>query len=195
MKKRIELYGKNVLLAVFMIVSMMFAGCSDEVFVNDEGKEQVIRFNVSTSQMEGSKSRAGVAGEKLNSVLASEGKVSDKPLYMHEEKMGYIDSHNGNEKKSRGTFITQDNFFSKIRVMGMDNNDNDLLEGWQAVSEISSWQSMTGWPKEAENMRFWAYAASEEAISNQIVQAESETNYYWYPSISYFPPENVDMPP
>ncbi len=195
MKKRIELYGKNVLLAVFMIVSMMFAGCSDEVFVNDEGKEQVIRFNVSTTQMENSTSgsRADNAGEKLNSVLASEGKVSDKPLYMHEEKMGYIDSHNGNEKKSRGTFITQDNFFSKIRVMGMDNNDNDLLGGWQAVSEISSWQSVTGWPKEAENMRFWAYAASEEAITNQIVQAESETNYYWYPSISYFPPENVDQ--
>lgn len=177
MKKRINRYGKGVMLTLLVSVGTMFVGCSDELFDESEGKQSFIRFNVSTTQMEESRgcsrSIASEAGD--NAVLAAEGKHEEKPLYVHEEKMGCISAHNNIKKaQSRGSFVTDDNFFSKFRVMGKDNNDNDLLGGWQTISEISNWQSISGWPKDADNMRFWAYAAPDEAIANNVVSLPTQ---------------------
>lgn len=196
MKKRINRYGKGVMLTLLVSVGTMFVGCSDELFDESEGKQSFIRFNVSTTQMEESRgcSRSIASGAGDNAVLAAEGKLEEKPLYVHEEKMGCISAHNNIKKaKSRGSFVTDDNFFSKFRVMGKDNNDNDLLGGWQTISEISNWQSISGWPKDADNMRFWAYAAPDEAIANNVVSADTESSYYWQPSINYIPPLDVDQ--
>lgn len=196
MKKRINRYGKGVMLTLLVSVGTMFVGCSDELFDESEGKQSFIRFNVSTTQMEESRgcSRSVASGARGNAVLAAEGKLEEKPLYVHEEKMGCISAHNNIKKaKSRGSFVTDDNFFSKFRVMGKDNNENDLLGGWQTISEISNWQSISGWPKDADNMRFWAYAAPDEAIANNVVSADTESSYYWQPSINYIPPLDVDQ--
>ena len=192
--KRTIAYSKNIMLIVMMIVCSMFVGCSEDLFGDKETKENAIRFNISTTQMEDSRSASrAVAGEKLNTVLATEGKINAKPVYLHEEKMGYIDAHNATEgRQSRGTIITNDNFFNKFWVMGRDNNENDLLGGWQTVSKVSSWQTVNDWPKDAENIKFWAYAAPEEAVTNNVVSVESEASYYWQPSITYIPPTDVD---
>ena len=74
MKKRIYRYGKSIMLALIMSVSSVFVGCSDEFFGDGEAKENLIRFNISTTQMENalSRSRALASGEKQNNVLATD---------------------------------------------------------------------------------------------------------------------------